>query len=138
LTYMANSLLMLYLPLWQLWLCMGLAKDSLPSLNAGPINIPGLDEHDHDGKIVNQLHDDVFSNDTLVDEDYTSADVERPKPKKYYSHLDIIKIAAIICPMWFMSNLLYNYSLLLTSVSSSTIIRYVVVQLKLWLEKCRA
>ena len=38
-------------------------------------------------------------------------------------HIKILKIAAIICPMWFLSNLLYNYSLLMTSVSSSTIIR---------------
>jgi drug/metabolite transporter (DMT)-like permease len=33
-----------------------------------------------------------------------------------------MQVAAIVCPLWFMANCLYNYSLLMTSVSSSTII----------------
>lgn len=37
---------------------------------------------------------------------------------------NLVKIASIISPVWFLSNCLYNYSLLMTSVSSSTIIRY--------------
>jgi hypothetical protein len=40
-----------------------------------------------------------------------------------YTHKEIIKIAAIISPIWFAANCLYNYSLLETSVGSSTIIR---------------
>jgi hypothetical protein len=41
-----------------------------------------------------------------------------------YTHKEIIKIAAIVSPIWFGANCLYNYSLLKTSVGSSTIIRY--------------
>lgn len=41
-----------------------------------------------------------------------------------YSHLDVVKIAWVVFPLWFMANFTYNYSLLLTSVGSSTIIRY--------------
>jgi solute carrier family 35 protein F5 len=37
-------------------------------------------------------------------------------------HYEVVKIAAIICPLWFGANCFYNYSLLMTSVSSSTII----------------
>ncbi|RYH18279.1 hypothetical protein EON65_27395 [archaeon] len=36
---------------------------------------------------------------------------------------NLVKVASIISPVWFLSNCLYNYSLLMTSVSSSTIIR---------------
>jgi hypothetical protein len=39
-------------------------------------------------------------------------------------HWDIIKVAMVISPLWFGANCLYNYSLLMTTVSSSTIIRY--------------
>ena len=39
------------------------------------------------------------------------------------AHYNVIKMAALVCPFWFLSNLLYNYSLFMTSVSSSTIIR---------------
>ncbi len=38
-------------------------------------------------------------------------------------HYEIIKIALVIAPLWFAANCFYNYSLLMTSVSSSTIIR---------------
>jgi hypothetical protein len=40
-----------------------------------------------------------------------------------YTHKDIINIALVMSPLWFMANCLYNYSLLETSVGSSTIIR---------------
>lgn len=36
---------------------------------------------------------------------------------------EVVKIGALIAPVWFGANCLYNYSLLMTSVSSSTIIR---------------
>eukprot|EP01039_Chlorochromonas_danica_P010968 gene10968-12195_t len=35
---------------------------------------------------------------------------------------EVVKIGALIAPVWFGANCLYNYSLLMTSVSSSTII----------------
>ena len=48
--------------------------------------------------------------------------------RKYFptiseAHLEVIRIGALICPFWFLANCLYNYSLLMTSNSSSTIIR---------------
>lgn len=39
-----------------------------------------------------------------------------------YSHTDILSIAIILCPLWFLANCSYNYALLYTSVGSSTII----------------
>lgn len=41
-----------------------------------------------------------------------------------YSHRDVVKIALLVAPLWFGANFMYNYSLLLTSVGSSTIIRF--------------
>ena len=38
------------------------------------------------------------------------------------SHEQIFRTAIVICPIWFLANCLYNYSLLMTTVSSSTII----------------
>lgn len=43
-------------------------------------------------------------------------------PRDSTSHEAIFRIALIICPIWFGANCLYNYSLLMTTVSSSTII----------------
>ena len=40
-----------------------------------------------------------------------------------YTHLDVIQVALVIAPLYVLSNGLYNYSLFMTSVSSSTIIR---------------
>ena len=40
------------------------------------------------------------------------------------THYDIVYACLYLAPLWFLSNILYNYSLLMTSISSSTIIRY--------------
>jgi hypothetical protein len=51
-----------------------------------------------------------------------------------YTHSDVIRIAAVMSPLWFGANCLYNYSLLQTSVGSSTIIRLSKQPLRLmWL-----
>lgn len=39
-----------------------------------------------------------------------------------YTHFDAFEVAMKLAPVWFLANLLYNYSLLLTSITSSTII----------------
>jgi hypothetical protein len=39
-----------------------------------------------------------------------------------YTHTDMMSIAIILCPLWFLANCCYNYSLLYTSVASSTVI----------------
>lgn len=39
-----------------------------------------------------------------------------------YTHTEILSIAIILCPLWFIANCSYNYALLYTSVGSSTII----------------
>lgn len=122
LTYLANSLLALYLPLWQLWILCGLVKTE----GSGSISsISGNSSRSDSELIVNQLHEDAFSDAESVDNDIMEVDLNPvvPKPRPQFTHWDIAKIAAVICPFWFLSNCMYNYSLLMTSVSSSTIIR---------------
>ena len=50
----------------------------------------------------------------------------RHSPKSHkehqYTHTDMLSIAVILCPLWFLANCCYNYSLLYTSVASSTVI----------------
>jgi solute carrier family 35 protein F5 len=112
LTYLSNSLLVIYLPLWQVWIALGLVKDDADA-----------DRED----IANSLHD-AFSDTISVDDTYDTGDTEEGSEdvlvqKTYaYTHWDVVKVAAVVCPLWFVANCLYNYSLLMTSVSSSTII----------------
>lgn len=129
LTYLANSLLVLYLPLWQLWIFCGLVKRKL-SVDGGISSIGAASDYsDSDSEdIVNQLHGDAFSDAASIEEVFIEDDlnpVQIVPRTQAYTHWDIIQIAAVICPLWFLSNCLYNYSLLMTSVSSSTIIRCV-------------
>lgn len=85
--------------------------------------------------ILNELHDDAFSDDLTSDgmngsynpiPNYSSH-ANEPRPveveSKPYTHLDVIHVAMVIAPLYVLSNGLYNYSLIMTSVSSSTIIR---------------
>ena len=128
LTYLATSLLALYLPLWQMWIACGIVKtEPIAGSAFGSIStISGVESETADSEdIVNQLHEDVFSDTASVDGEFANGDLSQviaPK-RKSYTHMDVIKIALIISPLWFLSNCLYNYSLLMTSVSSSTIIR---------------
>lgn len=50
-----------------------------------------------------------------------SANTHTHKQHKY-THTDMLSIAIILCPLWFLANCCYNYSLLYTSVASSTVI----------------
>lgn len=75
------------------YLSNSIASDSLP-YNTGPIvNMSNIEENPPEAVV--------------------------PTP---YGHVDAIKVALLVSPWWFLANFLYNYSLLLTSVGSSTII----------------
>ena len=39
-----------------------------------------------------------------------------------FTHTDMLSIAIVLCPLWFIANCCYNYALLYTSVASSTVI----------------
>lgn len=144
-TYIANSLFVLYLPLWQMRVWMGWIKDP-PLLgcfggdkkeivinpisadndsihqsttnessffSGGQVQIgmavdAGSASQKEDGRAMDGRESETAVNATVV-----------------YTHRDIARAALAISPLWFISNCLYNYSLLMTSNSSSTIIRFV-------------
>lgn len=105
-TFIANSLFVVYLPLWQLWLVLGVVKRN-PRMGdlsiltqssqalAKDIQASSLDEHDDDAAATTHTN---------------------------YTHMHALRAALIIAPLYFLANCLYNYSLFMTSVSSSTII----------------
>ena len=68
----------------------------------------------------NNYSDDVDGSDNGFASD--SSDTSSVDEFRSISHEQIFRIALIICPIWFVANCLYNYSLLMTTVSSSTII----------------
>jgi hypothetical protein len=141
LTFLTNSLLMIYLPLWQVWLLAGAV--SKRSRNAGCLPVSGSDGTlSTDDSIINELCDDAFSEQGSGKAEYnplptfaSSHGSSNPRTKPLlpeetepelgmdYTHLDVIKVAIVIAPLYVLSNGLYNYSLFMTSVSSSTIIR---------------
>lgn len=121
-TYICNSLFVIYLPLWQLWIALGWIVNP-PKLFRDP-NLElvktseGLDDSD------SSSHQFITSSDEIDEE--TS---NKKRLVHIYSHEDVIRVALVISPVWFLANCLYNYSLLMTSVSSSTIIRFVLATL---------
>jgi hypothetical protein len=144
LTFLTNSLLMIYLPLWQVWLLAGAVTKR--SSKAGCIPVSGSEGTlSTDDSIINELCDDAFSEQVSSKDQYnplpsfsSSHGVSNPRTKPLlpeeeedivpeqgmdYTHLDVIKVAIVIAPLYVLSNGLYNYSLFMTSVSSSTIIR---------------
>ena len=108
LTYIATSLLTAHLPFYYIyhWIKNKMARPSLPSDSGGLLD----SETEHD---TIALHELSVKRSVDASSHYFEPDWQ------------IIKIASIISPIWFLTNCLYNYSLLMTSVSSSTIIRYI-------------
>ena len=126
LTYLTNSLLVMYLPLWQLWLLCGtIEKNKSKSGNSSTAAVNAIDDDD----TLNSLHDGAVFSSAISDSNYnqipTYANNSIPAEPKAepYTHLDVIQVALVIAPLYVLSNGLYNYSLFMTSVSSSTIIR---------------
>lgn len=61
----------------------------------------------------------------ILQPEYLETTTTAPLPgshPKHYSLRKIVKAAACFCPLWFMANVLFNYSLSRTSVSSNTIL----------------
>ena len=89
-------------------------------------NIFEISSADNGSTIINNpLTENLDQNDLICDNNLDGLDVTPVDDiivPLNYTHMDVIKVALIISPVWFLSNCLYNYSLLLTSVSSSTII----------------
>lgn len=111
LTYLATSLLVFHLPYWylkegyEIWRSEPTRQPSVP--------LPQDDMDDVDGNISFVTMEGQNTKTRLI-----HRNVQEP-----LSHLEICKLAMIIAPLWFTANCLYNYSLLMTTVSSSTIIR---------------
>lgn len=57
--------------------------------------------------------------DDDVESDDDGGDSESPRP---YTMRELAKCALMFCPFWFLANVLFNYSLSRTSVSSNTIL----------------
>jgi hypothetical protein len=137
LTYLTNSLLMIYLPLWQVWLLAG-AIEGKRSVNSDRCNDTDMDSSRSSIASSNDLQEKLHANH-ILDDQYsplplspnTEDGVQSPttnnqtlQPGVSYTHMDVVRVALVIAPLYVLSNGLYNYSLFMTSVSSSTIIRY--------------
>ena len=129
-TYVCNSLFVIYLPMWQLLVYLRWVKDpprfSLPP----PIEVSGGSGDSSSHSSGSQRSDTASDESDIASAKTLISHMDSP-PKREpiaddeptYSHYDAFKVALIISPIWFVANCLYNYSLLMTSVTSSTIIR---------------
>ena len=134
LTFLTNSLLMIYLPLWQVWILLGAVSKKANCTDCTDSGTKKTSNNEF-GDIINDMHENDYTEQVSSKDPYnlvpqynsnenihpsTPQDNENIVP---YTHLDVIKVALVIAPLYVLSNGLYNYSLFMTSVSSSTIIR---------------
>lgn len=110
LTYMATSLLSFHLPAYfaQKWIRLKYHEWSAASSG---------EEREMGYTTVSANEESALTPVNQAEENLSVFSSFFPK-----EHSTIIKAALIISPLWFGANCFYNYSLLMTSVSSSTII----------------
>jgi hypothetical protein len=151
LTCLTNSLLMIYLPVWQLWLIAGrierktyqrcgLSPDGDMDTTSRTSTASSTDLQR--GHRLNHISDDQYNplpvsgdGEGGVEQFSATSDPSLTYdssrlPGVAYTDMDILRIAAVLAPIYALSNGLFNYSLIMTSVSSSTIIRYFVLHVK--------
>lgn len=131
-TYICNGLFVIYLPLWQIFCYFGVIKNppklsrgrnihSLLTDEDGPCNQSFIESNQCKNVIIDQT--DL---DTSTSSSSSPIEISNTSSSHYeYTHEDVFRIALCISPIWFFTNLLYNYSLFMTSISSSTIIRFI-------------
>ena len=130
-TYISTSLFALYLPIWKIMKDYGMTKDHSWNKQAKlPDTHPGTsDNHQNSIEAVDELNsaamDEEYNplirnpslNDSLVMQKQDTYNIDTE-----LCHVDIIKLSTVLAIVWFVSNALYSYSLLWTSITSSTII----------------
>ena len=116
-TFIANSLFAVYLPLWQLWILLGIIKSN-PRFGSITILTQSMNPLQSANQAIKDSHADIQSS---LQDGNSAASLSQKSPSKY-THMHAIRAALIIAPLYFLANCLYNYSLYMTSVSSSTII----------------
>jgi solute carrier family 35 protein F5 len=152
-TYLANTLLALYIPLWQLEIALGfivnppkltnrcdITNSSITSGNQAVSSLHVQQNEDtyqlkvgindvsgHCDSILGANSRTCFNGDAIDHNDIVNVPrrvelANSTSATTSYTHMDVAKAALIIAPLWFIANCLYNYSLYMTSVSSSTII----------------
>lgn len=101
-TFLTNSLLTIYLPTWYLWVLVGQRKRPTvdPFVNGADIELAPISKTDNHG--------------------YMDSSGKLPSS---CAEISVLRIALYLAPIYFLSNGFYNYSILMTSISSSTIIR---------------
>jgi solute carrier family 35 protein F5 len=96
------------------------SNDSSTDLIESPYSEYNYDNNDNNDN--NNINDD---NNKIEQSSFQSIQMIKnfflPIPENY-THQQIIYAALILFPIWFVSNCFYDYSLLLTSITSSTII----------------
>jgi len=121
-TYVENSLFSIYLPIYIISRFFGCIP-YVPLLISNTYTRKRLIREEKDG--FSQLNEDSSHHYSKEDSDSNSSSSTNScgsDDQVNFSHESCFRLALIIFPIWFFSNCLYNYSLLMTTVSSSTII----------------
>jgi len=126
LTYVANSIFAIYMPLWLVAARLGAVRNIPWAAQQHPIDSPSGTVQTAGSFSAGLLDDE--EKPSAVDADPTSSTEGSPlagdseaEPSSL-SHQQILKISLVMCPLWFSANCLYNYALSATSNTSSTII----------------
>ena len=113
--------------------CLGFVLEALGQLSyyatESPLQTAQTDDdgnEDHSEAPVRNRDRNSAEDDQESVERHTSEQVRKQLQSRrrshQYTHTDMLSIAIILCPLWFLANCFYNYALLYTSVASSTVI----------------
>lgn len=128
-TFVENSLFMIYLPLWQVFHYFRWIDEDMNGTyqeKTHDILQDFCDNHLDDGESTGGEISDESTLEIEISNSYNLSldeSIVNPICNEFpREHKEAFRVALIMFPFWFLANCLYKYSLLLTSVGSSTII----------------
>lgn len=130
LTYIGTSVFLLFLPLHELAIKLGFKKlDHQPpsygfseGFQKWYYNLREIRGGPDDSASGHLLRSEHASESKVVKVSGISEGEATSLPPAPYTHFQAFEIACIIAPAWFLSNLMYNYSLFWTTITSSTVL----------------
>ena len=136
LTYVGTSVFLLFLPMHELSLRLGLGRIKCQPARYGfeeglrkwwnlMRNLPSDLDESANGRLLKEGETEHSSVPTRASEggtDHAGGVDSSTLPPAPYTHFQAFQVACFIAPAWFTGNLLYNYSLYWTTITSSTVI----------------
>ncbi len=133
-TYISTGIFALFLPMNEMMVRFGYQKRARTGFREGFLSwYSGTKRSLHQYSSVTWCED---SEGLISEQTFNATSADQDVYTEAYTHWQALSVAMAIAPIWFFANLAYNYSLYMTTISSSTILSNLAASFTLGIGWC--